>query len=62
MESRACSTCGGRVDVMTVPEEADEGRSIEVRIGACERCGSLFNEDGVSELPAPPDEREHDTS
>ncbi len=54
IESRTCSACGGRVDVMTLPEELDDGESVLVRIGACERCGRLFNDAAVAQLPESP--------
>jgi hypothetical protein len=60
VETRACSTCGGRVDVITVPEELEDGQSIDVRIGACERCGSLFSDDRVTEL-RPRDPQDYDS-
>jgi hypothetical protein len=53
IESRACSACGGRVDVIMVPEEVEDGHSVQIRVGACERCGTLFNEEEGSELPPP---------
>jgi hypothetical protein len=50
-DPRACSACGGTVDVMIVDKALDDGRSMPTKIGACLRCGKWFNEAGLLELP-----------
>jgi hypothetical protein len=50
-DPRACSACGGTVDIMVIDKALDDGRSIPTKIGACLRCGKWFNEAGLLELP-----------
>ena len=49
-DPRACSACGGAVDVMTIDKRLDDGQSMPTKNGACLRCGKWFNEAGLLEL------------
>lgn len=49
-DPRACSACGGTVDIMIIDKALDDGRTIPTKIGACLRCGKWFNEAGLLEL------------
>jgi hypothetical protein len=45
---------------MVVPEEIDQGHAGRIRVGACERCGTVFNEKADADLPSRPPTDDHD--
>jgi hypothetical protein len=63
METRTCAICGGRVDVMPVPDLVDDTGQITPQIAACERCGTSASQQRLDELAPPatrtPEEKLH---